>query len=165
MAKKRTVKKTINLVDIFNRAYRDRDPSFREKIRPNLSRGTFKEIFGEEYLATILERTADNIDKNGKLFRHYSKSYAASDEFKAAKKRRSDPNLELTGSMLNSIRTKPLSRPQISMFIVGKKNNQKAHGHINGIPRGGGRVRRDFFGLPKKVEERIMRNTMRIFLG
>ncbi len=52
---------------------------------------------------TIVERTRNNLDVDGKRFPNYSESYSKSFEFQLAGKSKNDPNLTLTGDMLDSI--------------------------------------------------------------
>lgn len=58
---------------------------------------------GRLAIETIKERTANNTDYTGKRFPNYSESYASSLEFKIAGKSKTDPDLRLSGDMLDSL--------------------------------------------------------------
>lgn len=76
---------------------------------------------------TIVTRTMNNIDSNGKRFKNYSESYANSLEFKIAGKSKNDPNLTLSGDMLNSIQLLEQGPGFITLgFNEGTPENDKA---------------------------------------
>lgn len=75
----------------------------------------------------IVERTLDSIDVNGRRFANYSDSYAESFEFKLAGKSKNEPNLVLSGDMLNSIQTLESSTGYVILgFYEGTAENDKA---------------------------------------
>jgi hypothetical protein len=118
-------------------------------------------LYGDAIRDEIFKRTVDeNIDKNGSVFKKYSPSYKSSLIFKAYGKS-SEVNLELTGSMMSSIRFKA-SNQTLEFYLEGSENKNKARGHITGMEGKG--VRRDFFGLPDDVLDELMRDTLNPFV-
>lgn len=76
---------------------------------------------------TIVQRTLKNLDSNGKRFPNYSTEYANSLEFKIAGKSKNDPNLTLTGDMLNSIQVLESGSGFITIgYNEGTPENDKA---------------------------------------
>lgn len=122
----------------------DLNKMFGQRV-PNTE--SFKNRVGQAIIDRIIERTLDKKDKDGKQFRHYSKAYADSLEFKAAGKSKSNPNLRLTGDMLGLMDIVELGNRKITIGWTDATEAAKAHGHITGNPKGPG-VKRDFFGLP-----------------
>lgn len=59
---------------------------------------------GRLIIDRILERTAKNTSVDGTRFPNYSDTYAKSLDFKIAGKSKNDPNLTLTGDMLESLK-------------------------------------------------------------
>lgn len=75
----------------------------------------------------IVERTRNNISSTGKRFPNYSKSYSQSLEFELAGKSRTDPNLTLTGNMLESIQLLEVGTGYIIIgYEAGTEENDKA---------------------------------------
>ena len=62
-----------------------------------------RESFGREAVRVIRDRTERGIDRNGKMFKHYSDLYANSRDFKTAGKSKSHVNLRLTGEMMATL--------------------------------------------------------------
>lgn len=83
----------------------------------------------------ILEKTEQSKDYLGKPFKKYSKSYLA---FKKSIGRLGNVDLTLSGLMLQSLRTM-VDVDQGGLFgriyILGKKNRDKARGHQFGNPK------------------------------
>ncbi len=150
----------VDLSRIFNRAYADRSSKFRDALRPILSNRSFRAAYGKRIVDRIIERTLDGIDRNGVRFTAYSKTYRDSDVFKIYQKNPGEVNLKLTGEMLASLKTGG-NGPILRVDLIGSENKAKAHGHVNGIrTRGGGKVKRDFLGLPDEELESIMIDTI-----
>jgi len=155
---KRTLRKTkvsiiVNLVNIFNDAFKSRTKEFRSALRPRISSTKFKAEFGKRYTDKIVDNTTQSKTKEGSKFpdNTYSKEYAK-------KKGRTGPvDLLLSGDMLNSLRGKISGTREITISIEGS-TAPRAHGHITG---GGNLPRRDFFGLPRKDEVKIMLDTVK----
>jgi len=107
----------------------------------------FKESIGQGVIDRIRDRTADNIDRRGQAFKEYSQQYTESLEFIAAGKAQGDPNLRLSGDMLNLM---DIIETRGDVIKIGWRSGDeaaKAHGHITGSDPGP-KVQRDFFGLP-----------------
>ena len=122
-----------------------------------LAKDSVKREFGKRYIARIIDRTLDGIDKRSRDFKPYSISYMKSQVFKARRKS-SDVNLKLTGDMQANIKVINLTDTGGVIAFGRKKENDKAHGHVFG---GGALPVRDFFGLPLKEQETIMRDVIR----
>ncbi len=105
----------------------------------------------------------ENIDKNGKKFPAYSESYKKSQIFKIYGKSADDVNLTLAGEMLASMNVKLTSGPNFEINFLSQLQNDKAHGHINGIAKKKGKVVRDFFGLPEEVQGKLLKDTLKEF--
>lgn len=131
---------TINLTELFGQ----RVPDSR----------AFKEGVAQAVIDMIRQRTSENIDRNNKTFKSYSKAYAKTLEFQAAGKTRGNPNLKLTGDMLGFMDLIDDSRDTITIGWNDREEQLKAHGHITGNKNGPG-VQRDFFGLPSKSYDNI----------
>lgn len=154
----------INLVKLFNRAYANESKELRSKLRSTLSKSTFRQQFAKTVIDRIVERTSqENVDKNGKKLAPYSKSYINSDTFKIYGKSPADVNLEMSGEMLSSMRSLDTAQSVVIEFI-GDLNKAKAHGHIHGIRKSkGGKVVRDFFGLPEEDLDIILIEAVEAF--
>lgn len=149
----------------------------RDKARGFISSTDFKREFGLRVIDAIITRTQDkNLDKNNnKLFKPYADSYINSDAFKVYGKTKNDINMTLTGEMLNSMDVVKISRSSIDIGFISKTQNDKAHGHINGIKRRFGQTKkkkgsiklviRDFFGLTQDAQIKILKSTMKDFNG
>ena len=150
------LKYQIDLQDVFDRAYSNKGKEIRSALRPMLSDNNFKIEFGKEAIREIVKRTQDQgIDKKGTRFVKYAEAYKKSIQFKIAGKT-SKVNLTLTGEMLASMVPKALTK-KINVEFADGQQNDKAHGHVTG---GGHLPVRDFFGLPEKVEEEVMRKVL-----
>lgn len=161
MARQFNPKWSVNIIGVFNRAYGDKDVALRSALRPFISTSQFKQLYGDAIRDEIFKRTVDdNIDKNGSAFKKYSPTYKQSLIFKAYGKS-SEVNLELTGSMMSSIRFKSAGQ-SLEFFIDGNENKNKARGHITGMEGKG--VKRDFFGLPDDVLDDLMKETLNPFI-
>lgn len=152
----------INLQRVFNNAYASSDNALKRKLRENLNRSSFRATFGKMVIDKIIERTLSGIDRYDIEFRAYSNSYKNSDIFKIYAKSAGEINLKLTGEMLASMTAKG-SGPILSIELIGDENKAKAHGHVYGIrTKKGGKVRRDFLGLPEDELYELMRNAVTI---
>lgn len=153
----------INLNQAFNKAFADQPSSVRDALRDTLAGPAFRSTFGKMVIDRIIERTLSGIDKNSVKFASYSRSYINSDIFKIYQKSPGEVNLELTGEMLSSLTDANSSRSVITVELVGSENKAKAAGHKYGIrKRGGGRVIRDFLGLPDSDVTELMRDAMSV---
>lgn len=133
-----------------------------------MSNRSVKTEFGRRVIDEIKRRTQeDNIDKNGKKFKGYAKSYVESDIFEIYGKSSSDVNLTLTSEMLSSMAVTDTTENGVVISFISEKQALKAQGHIEGIPRMfgkvKGKVKRDFFGLPEKDQQQILKDTVRDF--
>ena len=161
------VKYTIDLRDVFNRAFSDKGVIFRNKARPLISDMGIKRLYGIEVIDRIVERTEAGKDKNNEKFQAYSDAYKKSLEFKVYGKS-SKVNLTLSGEMLTSMAPEEGSGQKVVIEFVDDTNNDKAHGHIHGtkIKKGKNKgethlPKRDFFGLPKEEEEAILKKVIK----
>ena len=143
------VKYKLDLLNIFDRAFADKDSKLKAKMRGTLSSALFMQKFGEEIIDTIVKRTLKGIDKNDIPFLPYSKAYMDSIEFKIYNKK-TNVNLRLSGQMLSSMKVSKGSY-EVTVWIPDEFNNAKAYGHIKGSKV------RDFLGLPKDDEAKAMR--------
>ena len=184
MAKKyKKVSYEIDLVQVFERAMADRPQSVRSKLRGLMSSRLFKQKYGEKVIDRIGFRTEKKgIDKDNKPFlAPYSQMYQKSLEFEVYKKSPNNVNLKLTGEMLASMKLGKSGTRKIKVIMADDFNNAKAHGHVNGIERrvdqkakvkvkNGKRIapqkkkiKRDFLGLPKDEESKLLKETIREF--
>lgn len=146
----------IDLASVFDRAYKNASSDVKRKLRPIINSDDVKSAVGVLAVEKIIERTEKGIDMRGASFKPYSESYKDSTIFSIYGKSTS-VNLKLTGEMLASIEYKNLSKPEVVIFMSDQFNNDKAHGHMNGIPsKKYGKVKREFLGLPKNVEQEIL---------
>lgn len=151
----------LDLLDIFDRAFAGKNKELRSQLRPLLSDPGVKENIGREVIVKIQERTESGIDKNNKGFKKpYSKSYARSLVFKIYGKSPSDVNLKLTGEMLANMQQNVSNGPKIVIDFASDQQNAKADGHIRGGGRNNSLPVRDFFGLPAKEEEKIVKEVV-----
>lgn len=159
------VKYIIDMVAVFDRALATKPREVRRALRPLLSNPNFKRTFGFNIMEQIRRRTLKGIDKNNKPFPSpYSDRYAKSDEFKIYGKSKFKVNLRLTGQMLSSMKVGKSPALQLKIIMADKFNNDKAHGHITGnIAKVKRKAKRDFFGLPRDEETKIMKATLKEF--
>ena len=155
----------INLQALVRVTYRDNKQAIRA-ISPIVKKRDVSKEFGERIIDEIVRRTTkENVDKNGKEFEGYSKSYMKSKVFEIYGKRSGDVNLVLTEKMLSNMIVKFVG-DGVAIEFANKSENNKAHGHINGIPRKteSGRltkVRRNFFGVPEDVQIKILKKVVK----
>jgi hypothetical protein len=151
----------IDLMKVFNTAYESKSAEFRRNLRPLLSDESFKKLFGSAVVERIIGRTEEkSIDKDGKAFKSYSKSYSDSEIFAIYNKSKYQVNLRLTGEMLDSLTSRNLSSSNIQIELDGDNNRAKAHGHIY---RGGNLPKRDFLGLPQKDLTELMKKSIAVY--
>lgn len=107
----------------------------------------------------IVDRTDKGIDKDGKRFPKYSKSYIKSLDFKNAGKSETKVNLQLSGDMLAALELLKHEKGMIRVgFERGSEENDKAEGNILGSYGGDPNPKkaRDFLGIkPSKLKELI----------
>lgn len=109
-----------------------------------------RNLLGKLIINQIQDNCSNNIDKNGKAFKPYSKSYVESFEFMVAEKSQSDVNLQLTGDMLASMEV--LESPP-GKVVVGYRVDSPYAGQVEGNVIGsyGGTANkshaRDFLGV------------------
>ena len=130
----------------------------RVTLTPFIAQRSVKREYGKRVIERIIERTQSSMSKTGSRFKKYSKAYADSRVFKRFGKSRFKPNLTLFGRMLKEIHIGTLSRNTVTVEISNRKQEQKARGHINGannLPV------RDFWGLPKKDQESILKDVLK----
>lgn len=149
----------INLLSLFGEAFGE-NPA-KEKIRPLLSNENFKAAFGKKVISKIQERSLSGIDKNGNPFPGYSEAYMKSLVFKIYQKS-AQVNMKLTGEMLASMKVaEGDQRTFVLIEFIDDHNKNKAHGHITG--RLGKSVVRDFFGLPREEEIKLLKETVKAY--
>ncbi len=136
------------------------DAKTRAAITRTLNRVGVKREIGKRFVERVRERTADNVDKDGKSFAKYSKSYIESTAFELYAKSRGDVNMTLSGEMLASMDVARVTARGFQVAFSSRTQNNKAHGHING---GGSLPVRDFFGLPVKEQVSILKEVVREF--
>lgn len=113
----------------------------------------FREAVGQAIIDTIVDRAGNSDFFPGSTRKGYSKSYAQSDEGRAAgKKFRGKANLRLTGDMLNLLDITKIDGNTITISWDESEEREKAHGHITGD---GTAPRRDFFGIKEKEAKEI----------
>lgn len=118
-----------------------------------------KEFIGQAIIDRMVERTKDGKAVGGKkdLRKPYSKTYQASDDFKAAGKKANDVNLTLTGDMLGLIDIKEIKGNTIKIGWNDPEQNAKAHGHMTGKDGKVPKMKRKFFGVTKEELKDIKR--------
>jgi len=159
------VKYEIDMVSVFDVALASKPRAVREALRPILSKPAFKRMFGFNVINAIEKRTLKGIDKNNKRFPSpYSDQYIGSDEFKVYGKSAFKVNLRLSGEMLSSMKIGKGPVRKLKIIMADRHNNDKAHGHITGnIAKIKSKAKRDFLGLPKDEEIKIMKKTLKQF--
>jgi hypothetical protein len=101
----------------------------------------------------IVQRTTNNLDSDGKRFKNYSEAYAESLEFKIAGKSKNDPNLTLSGDMLNSIQVIESNPGYVTLgYNEGTPENDKA----TWAERSDNGPARKFLGLTEKELDQIV---------
>jgi len=150
--KQRKVQYKLDLVQIFQRAYAGTELQKKNQLRAFISEPSLKLNYGRHVIDEIRARTSSSIDKKSNPFKKYSKTYMKSDIFKIFGK---SPKVDMTlsGEMMASMIPVPRFTKTEVIIEFADDQNDKAHGHVNGsklLPK------RDFFGLPKEVEERIL---------
>jgi len=150
----------IDVVNLFNNTTSSN--ALKRAAAPTLSNASFRREFGRRVVDRITERTQDGINKNGKAFTKYSKSYKESSVFEIYGKS-SDVNLTLTGEMLASLDVKSTPARKVVIGFQSDTQEAKAHGHIFGGGYKKSLPVRDFFGLPVKEQQEILKETMRDF--
>jgi hypothetical protein len=100
--------------------------SKRIKLPSNLSDNAKRRV-GEKVIDFIKNRTLENIDINGKRFANYSESYSKSPEFILAGKSKTDPNLRLSGVMMEELDILEVGNSHITIgYVEGTDSNNKA---------------------------------------
>lgn len=137
-ASRQRLSQKINLKDLFGKN--------ASKVKP------VKEAFVQAVIDRIVERTEGGTAVTGRPFKSpYSKEYAESLEFKAARKSRDNVNMKLTGDMLRSIDLIDETTNTVTIGIDDPEEAPKAFNHQTGdtVPR------RPFFGITKKELEEV----------
>jgi len=184
MAKKQPqVKYEIDLIRVMERAMSGKPQAVRSKLRNLMKSRLFKQKFGENVIDRIAHRTEKKrIDKKNKAFiAPYSTMYQKSLDYKIYGKSANIVNLKLTGEMLASMRVGKSGSNTVKIIMADAENNNKAHGHINGIKRrvnqgakvkfrkgkriapAKKKIKRDFLGLPPEDEIKMMKKTITAF--
>lgn len=158
----RRVKYTIDLNEVFKRAYKDRTTEFRSKLKLAIFDPAIRRAYGMKVIDSIFDRTKkQKIDKHGKSMGKYTKGYANSLFGQVYGKRAgARVNLYASGEMLSSMIAKESQKTKVTIELLDQEQNDKAHGHINGYQNRDPRKRRDFLGLPKKEEEKILKDIL-----
>ena len=139
------------------------DSQFLNAFIPFIRQEGLKQEFGARYIDKILERLDDGKGKEGKFTGRagkYSKQYIKSEAFRAYGKDPDTVNLKLSGSMRADISVVDTYTTGVIIGFIDPEQEQKALGHIRGrrkLPK------RDFWGLPKQEEEKLMKEVIREF--
>ena len=88
--------------------------------------------FGQAVIDTILERTESSRRSDGGRMKNYSDAYAESLEFIAAGKSQSNPNLELSGSMLFDMDIIEATPTSLRIGFRDDTQRAKAYNHHTG---------------------------------
>jgi hypothetical protein len=149
----------IDLKEVFTRLYGDKSKEWKSAHRKFITDAEFKNLFGVNAIDSIRNRTEnENVDMKGQSFPKYSNSYIKSFIFSLYSKSPTDVNLKLTGGMLASLNTILQSGTKLAIEVLGEAND-RAHGHMFGIKsKQYGKVKRQFLGLPKEEENKILKN-------
>lgn len=114
---------------------------------------------GQELVDTIVERSENQKDVNGKRFPAYSTSYKKSEDFDRFGKSASDRNMTLKGNMLEGVDFE-ISGNEI-VLKMQEDQTAKAHGNITGQngkwTNGKKKVTRDFFGVTESEVKKVAR--------
>lgn len=114
--------------------------------------------FGRRLVDKILERTAEGMDKDGKQFKGYKKSYIQSLAFEIYKSQGDPVNLRLTGQMLDSLDARAKGSFDVELFFIGAENNKKAEWNIEGTDT---MPSRDFLGISIDEQIEILKDTLK----
>lgn len=158
-------KYTIDLIEVFNRAYSGESRSTRNALRPALKDPSFRRLYSQSVIERIRSRTSEEgKDKNNVTLKGpYSKSYADSLDFKVAGKSRGFVNLTNTGRMLSSLTNKTQDSYKLVFQLDNEEDRGKAQGHISGRLGLHGRApRRDFLGITREEEEELLRQNISV---
>jgi len=119
------------------------------------------EAIGSDIIDRIVTRTQnENVDKNGKKFPKYSKSYSGSLDFKNSGKT-NDVDLTLSGDMLATLKILDIKKGQVIIGFEKGTENDKAEGNILGTygsDKPNPKKARDFLGITEKEKEKILSN-------
>lgn len=157
---KYNLKLEFDVVDIFKS--NNSNKNVFKSVSPILANPNFRQEYGRRLIDKIKERTQSGVNKNGRSFKQYSQSYKESLVYEIYGKT-SQVNLTLTGEMLASMQVASTPSRKVVINFASSEQEAKAHGHIFG----GGYKRnlpvRDFFGLPKKDQYKILEETIKDF--
>lgn len=111
---------------------------------------------GQEVIDAIVDRSQNkHVDKNGKPFPEYSKSYEGSLNFKNAGKT-GDVDLTLSGDMLAALQILNVGKGKLVIGFEKGTENDKAEGNILGTygsKKENPKKARDFLGVqPKEID-------------
>jgi hypothetical protein len=131
----------------------ERQQSFIVSIPTSYDSDTREQI-GEEIVQFIVNRTQEGLDRFNKPFPKYSPDYVKTFDFQVAGKKQSEPNLELSGDMLASLRVLSTAPGAIRIgWPEGSAENDKA-AWVRRKERGG----RDIMGIMPKDLNNILEN-------
>jgi phage gpG-like protein len=115
--------------------------------------------FGQDVINEIVQRTLQGKSVTGKDLRNYSDSYSQSLKFKAFGKSQNNPNMKLTGDMLDLLDVTQIQGNKVTIGWTQSEQNAKAFGHISGMQGHkflDGKVpKREFFGLNNSETKQI----------
>ena len=139
-------------------------PQMKEKIKiPKGYTRRERAAIAQEIIDFIRFRTREQgRDKNGKLFKGYSKAYKESLDYKISNKG-GKVNLTLSGELIDSVKKVADSDGEIVIGHDGRsgKLNGKAEGNIKGTygdDNRKNRTPRDYLGISKTQLSKIIRN-------
>lgn len=121
-----------------------------------------KREIGNRLIDQILVRTNAGIDKEGSRFVGYSKAYKKSLAFKVYGKT-NKVNLKLTGAMQSAIAVVGMDSTSVTIGFTDEDQQEKARGHIEGTGANDALPIRDFWGLPLKNVQKVMKDVIRDF--
>lgn len=157
------IKLSIDVVRLYNSS--ESNPATRRAVAPTLTNEFFRREFGRRVIDEIRKRTEkERIDKNNSSLTKYSKSYEESLAGQVYGKKASQyANLTASGQMLANMEVVGTPARSVVIAFPSQDQNDKAHGHVYG---GGFRSAlpvRDFFGLPEKEQQKILKDTLKDF--
>ena len=158
------LKLTFDLMDLLNST---ETRANQKALASFVKRDAIKREFGNRVIDAIKARTLSGKDKKNKTFvgakdkaaGKYSDMYKSSLEYKVYGKT-DKVNLKLTGQMQASMTVVGTTATGVSIDFVSDAQAKKARGHINGA---GPLPVRDFWGLDKKGQMKILKSVIKDF--
>jgi hypothetical protein len=123
-----------------------------------------KDVIAQLFIDKVAERAAKGLDIHGRKLPNYSESYSESAEFRAFGKSQENPNMRLTGDMIDQLEPLDASKDKIKIGWTEQLQNAKAHGNITG-QNGAWDKKRDFFGLSVADIEQIKKEVKELIDG